>query len=75
MKNRKMKNKPNVLVTGATNQIGQFLLPHLQAADFTITAISRYPQPNRAGITWQQVDLSNSTVPININYWGQSNIN
>jgi nucleoside-diphosphate-sugar epimerase len=57
-------HQPNVLVTGATNQIGQFLLPHLQATDFTITALSRHPQPNRTGMTWQQIDLSNSTIPI-----------
>ena len=61
-----MKKKLDVLVTGATNQIGQFLLPHLQAAGFTVTAISRHPQLSSAGIIWQQVDLSRPTIPINV---------
>lgn len=48
----------NALVTGATSQIGRFLLPRLLAAGFTVTAISRQPQPpNTAGIIWQQADL------------------
>ena len=55
---------PKVLVTGATNQIGHFLLPHLQAAGFTVTAISRHPQPNIVGITWQQLDLQNTSFSI-----------
>jgi len=47
------------LVTGATSQIGRFLLPRLQAADFTVIAISRQPpsNPPAPGLIWQQADL------------------
>jgi len=49
------------LVTGATSQIGRFLLPRLQSAGFTVTAITRQsPPPNSAGISWQQADLQSS---------------
>jgi len=52
------------MVSGATNQIGYFLLPRLQAANFEVTALSRQPQPNDNGITWQQIDLLTSSLPI-----------
>lgn len=48
---------PTALVTGATSQIGHFLLPRLQEAGFTVTAISRQPPP---GIIWQKSDLLKS---------------
>jgi len=49
----------HALVTGATSQIGRFLLPRLQSACFTVTAVTRQSPPTkkRAGITWQQADL------------------
>ncbi len=55
----------SVLVTGATNQIGRFLLPRLQAANFVVTACSRQPQPNTSGITWFQTDLLTLSLPSN----------
>jgi len=36
-----MKNTGVVTVTGASSQLGVFLLPHLQEAGFTVRAISR----------------------------------
>ncbi|MEN9849720.1 MAG: hypothetical protein RL368_2460 [Pseudomonadota bacterium] len=52
------------LVTGATNQIGHFLLPRLQAAGFRVIAISRAPIPSSAqGIMWQQLDLNTQALP------------
>ncbi|MDM8557964.1 NAD-dependent epimerase/dehydratase family protein [Candidatus Parabeggiatoa sp. HSG14] len=57
-------NQAEVLVTGATSQIGQCLLPHLQAAGITMTAISRQPQSNTAYIVWQQSNLQISPLSI-----------
>jgi len=46
-----------VLVTGASGQIGDFLLPRLVAAGHSVHAVSRAPRENRAGVTWFGVDL------------------
>lgn len=54
-----------VLVTGATSQIGRFLLPRLQVAGCIITALSRQPPASTARIDWQQTDLQTSDLPIN----------
>ncbi|EDN67011.1 NAD-dependent epimerase/dehydratase [Beggiatoa sp. PS] len=55
-----------VLVTGATNQIGRFLLPRLQAHGFTITAISRQSLSNTTpNLLWQQADLLNTSLSLN----------
>jgi len=56
--------QPHALVTGASSQIGRFLIPRLKIAGFTITAISRQPQPHQTDITWQQLDLQVATLPI-----------
>lgn len=45
-------------VTGATSQIGYYLLPRLQQAGFHVTAYSRHPQSNTTSIVWQQQDLT-----------------
>ncbi len=45
-------------VTGASNQIGYFLLPRLLAAGFQVTAFSRQLQINTHNIHWQQLDLT-----------------
>jgi nucleoside-diphosphate-sugar epimerase len=51
-------NSPSTLVTGATSQIGRFLLPRLQMTGFKIFAISRQLPPlSPDGILWQQSDL------------------
>ncbi|MEN8216036.1 MAG: NAD-dependent epimerase/dehydratase family protein [Pseudomonadota bacterium] len=59
-----MLTEQSALVTGATSQIGRFLLPRLQAAGFTVTAISRQSQASAGGIIWQQADLQSSPLPI-----------
>lgn len=53
----------HALVTGATNQIGYFLLPRLQAAGFTVTAYSRQLHADNA-IDWQQIDLQTNYLTI-----------
>jgi nucleoside-diphosphate-sugar epimerase len=49
--------RPRVLVTGASSQIGHFLLPRLLGAGYAVTALSRVPRPARAGLCWLQGDL------------------
>lgn len=51
-------------VTGATSQIGKFLLPRLRNAGFKVTAISRYPQLTLPEVVWEQVDLNTSSWPL-----------
>ncbi|MEO0310361.1 MAG: hypothetical protein RIQ89_18 [Bacteroidota bacterium] len=53
------------LVTGASNQIGHFLLPRLQAAGFRVIAISREPPASLGaqGIMWQKLDLRRQLLP------------
>jgi len=46
-----------VLVTGASSQIGRFLLPRLVRAGYAVTALSRFPQPAFPGVRWIQGDL------------------
>jgi len=52
----------HAIVTGASNQIGRFLLPRLQAAGFEITAISRQAPINN---TWLQIDITKNILPLN----------
>lgn len=48
-----------VLLTGATGFVGRALLPALLREGHEVRALSRHPpQDTRAGVTWQQVDLS-----------------
>lgn len=54
----------HALVTGATSQIGRFLLPRLQAAGFTVTAFSRKPLPKPAPVIWQPADLHTFSLSI-----------
>jgi nucleoside-diphosphate-sugar epimerase len=56
----------HAIVTGASSQIGKFLLPRLQAAEFEITAISRQAQTNEDKITWHKIDLKNKALPASI---------
>lgn len=46
-----------LIVTGATSQIGHFLLQRLQAAGRPVWALSRRAQPECRGVTWAQADL------------------
>jgi nucleoside-diphosphate-sugar epimerase len=48
-----------VILTGASNQIGRFVLPQLQQAGHAVTAISRQPPDNTDG--WLQADLRQPT--------------
>lgn len=54
---------PHAWVTGATSQIGHFLVPRLQAAGFVVTALSRQPQINAQNMIWQQRDLRTDGLP------------
>ncbi len=56
-----LSKPPTALVTGATNQIGHFLLPRLQAAGFMVTAYSRTPHPSTPDVNWQCADLLTSS--------------
>ncbi|MCK5877715.1 MAG: NAD-dependent epimerase/dehydratase family protein [Candidatus Marithrix sp.] len=49
-----------IIVAGATNQIGHFLLPKLPK----VIALSRQTHPNTKNITWLKIDLANGTLPI-----------
>lgn len=53
-----------ILVTGASSQIGHFLLPKLTEAGFSVQALSRRPPATGlAGIRWQHCDIAAGTVP------------
>jgi nucleoside-diphosphate-sugar epimerase len=45
-----------VLVSGATSQIGRYLLARLSLAGVPVVAISRRPQPPLAGVEWRVGD-------------------
>jgi nucleoside-diphosphate-sugar epimerase len=47
----------SILVTGATSQVGYFLLPRLQAARLPVVALSRHTQKPTDGVTWWQGHL------------------
>jgi nucleoside-diphosphate-sugar epimerase len=52
------------IVTGATNQIGHFLVPQLATAGFTeVIAYSRRPHLSESSVHWQQIDL-HATAPM-----------
>jgi len=56
-----------VLVIGATNQIGHFLLPRLTGQQYQVTALSRSDRSGAGprGVTWIQADLGRTV------QWGQ----
>lgn len=47
-----------ILVTGASSQIGRFLLPRLLQAGHEVVALSRRAMPARAGLLWLQGDAA-----------------
>ena len=51
-------------VTGATSQIGRFLLPRLQSLGLTVIALSRQTPPITAEVIWQKKDLHSSSLSI-----------
>jgi len=56
----------NIIVTGATSQIGRFLLPRLAEAGYRVIALSREAAPNwaselpRGNIFWLRADIQDS---------------
>jgi len=59
-----VKFKPNAIVTGASSQIGVFLIPRLLNAGFEITALSRQFHSSDQGILWKVLDLQKDTIPL-----------
>lgn len=54
----------DVLVTGATSQIGLCLLPRLIAEGHTVHALSRHPPESATpGVVWHQADLRQGDIP------------
>lgn len=49
-----------VLVSGATSQIGRYLLPRLLQAGIPVLAVSRQPQPSQPGVEWWTGDLGDA---------------
>ena len=53
---------PGVIVTGATSQIGYFLIPRLREADYLVHAVSRRPatgqQPAADSLVWHEIDIA-----------------
>lgn len=49
-----------VLVSGATSQIGRYLLPRLSQAGIPVLAVSRQPQPAQPGVEWWCGDLADA---------------
>lgn len=52
-----------VLVSGATSQIGRFLLPRLVAAQRLVLAVSRHVQPAQPGVQWLAADMRSLAAP------------
>ncbi len=46
-----------ILVTGASSQIGDFLLPRLNAAGYDVHAVSRIARDASPGLSWHQANL------------------
>jgi len=59
-----------IIVTGASSQIGRFLLPRLAARGYQVHAISRHPPARpvgaKASITWHQLDINDRAASIAI---------
>jgi nucleoside-diphosphate-sugar epimerase len=54
-------NGPSIIVSGASCQIGHFLLPRLAKAGFQVHALSRHAKADDGGpVTWHQADLAGS---------------
>lgn len=49
-----------VLVSGATSQIGRYLLARLSQAGVPVLAVSRRPQPPQPGVEWWVGDLADA---------------
>lgn len=58
-----------VLVSGATSQIGRYLLPRLVQAGMDVQAISRRPQAEQAGVEWLDGDLHGALERLGTRSW------
>ncbi|MHC1654141.1 SDR family oxidoreductase [Stenotrophomonas maltophilia] len=58
-----------VLVSGATSQIGRFLLPRLVQAGRQVQAVSRQPQPAQDGVQWLCGDLAGALDSVPSPHW------
>jgi len=58
---RLLPSPPGVIVTGATSQIGYFLLPRLQEAGYVVHAVSRKPRAGQCStadsVVWHEIDI------------------
>lgn len=53
-----------IVVTGATTQIGRFLLPRLVGLGFAVRALSRNPPAESGlGVVWHQADIRRDPLP------------
>ncbi|PYY51761.1 MULTISPECIES: SDR family oxidoreductase [unclassified Curtobacterium] len=52
-----MTATPHALVVGATGIAGSAIVDHLVSDGWTVTALSRRPGAERAGVTWRSADL------------------
>lgn len=59
-----MSRPLSVLVTGASSQIGNFLLPRLLAGGMSVTALSRRPPADLIdGVRWLRADIAAGELP------------
>ncbi|HIE1100990.1 MULTISPECIES: SDR family oxidoreductase [Stenotrophomonas] len=58
-----------VLVSGATSQIGRFLLPRLVQAGVQVQAVSRQLQPAQDGVQWLCGDLASALDSVSTPGW------
>jgi len=59
-----VKFKYTAIVTGASNQIGYFLIPRLLQANFEVIALSRQIHILNDGVLWKVFDLQKDTIQL-----------
>jgi GT2 family glycosyltransferase/nucleoside-diphosphate-sugar epimerase len=66
---RRVPSRPGIILTGATSQIGYFLIPRLREAGYAVHAISRKPAPPNAlsddSATWHEIDIARDANALN----------
>ena len=63
----------HILITGGTGFIGSALVPEFLKRGFSVTVLSRYEQPVRAGVSFvQSLDAMQSPVDVVVNLAGAS---
>jgi nucleoside-diphosphate-sugar epimerase len=54
----------SIIVTGASSQVGKFLLPRLVEKGFTVNALGRTPPTGKEkGVVWHRVDIGKDPLP------------